>query len=61
MMNVKNGTKYDFQNKLKYFILQIFILFRKSENPYKSLKTVKSSNLRAKSIKVRALTRAATN
>jgi len=30
MINVKNRTNYDFQNKLKQFILHIFMLFRKS-------------------------------
>ena len=49
MINVKNRTKYHLQNKLKQFISHIFILFRKS------LKGLKSSNLEAKSLKVRAL------
>jgi len=49
MIDVKNRTKYDLQNKLKWIISHIFILLRKS------LKKVKSSNLGTKSLKVRAL------
>jgi len=49
MINVKNRTKYDLQNKLKLFISHIFILLRES------LKRVKSSSLGTKSPKVRAL------
>ena len=49
MVSVKNRTEHDLQNKLKWFILHIFKLFRKS------LKTVKRSNLGTKFLKVRAL------
>jgi len=58
MINVKKRTKYDFQIKLKQFILHIFILFQKSlKVPKKYLKRVKSSNQGTKFLKVRALIR----
>jgi len=43
MINVKNRTKYDLQNKLKELILHIFILFRKSLNIPMSLKKPEKS------------------
>jgi len=47
MINVKNRTKYDLQNKLKMFFSHIFMLLRKSQ------KKVKSSNLGTKSLEVK--------
>ena len=52
VINVKKTTKYDLQIKLEYFISHSFILFQKSLN---SLKRVKSFNLQTKSLNVRAL------
>jgi len=53
MINVKNRTEYDLQNKLKYFISHKRHTFRKI--PKKYLKRVKSSDLGTKSREVRAL------